>query len=256
MPVQDFVRLMTTDLPEQPAYFSRDAEINRTGAAALGELPRPVALAPAAVAALQRQGNVVLDVRPAAAFGTAHVPGSLHIGLGGQFASWAGSLVPAGTRILLVADDVAQVDEAVMRLARVGVESVVGYLEDGLYAWDRAGLPTASVAQIPVEELAARLAERAPLQVVDVRRPGEYAAGHVPGAAAAPLAELGSRLRGLDRKRPTAVVCASGYRSSIATSLLARDGFAELYNVVGGTSAWIQAGHAVEKSPAGTAKEA
>lgn len=253
---QDFVRLMTTDLPEQPAYFSRDAEINRTGAGALGELRRPRGLEPREFARLVQQGHTVLDVRSSAAFGTAHVPGALHVGLGGQFASWAGSLIPAGASLLLVGDDAGQIDEAVTRLARVGVETVAGYLENGIYAWDRAGFETASVAQMGVEELRAQLSERRDLQVVDVRRPGEYAAGHVPGASIAPLAELEKALERLDRKRPTAVVCASGYRSSTASSILARSGFDELYNVVGGTNAWVQAGYPAETSAAGPAGKA
>jgi glyoxylase-like metal-dependent hydrolase (beta-lactamase superfamily II)/rhodanese-related sulfurtransferase len=242
----DFVRLMTTDLPEQPAYFSRDAEINRTGAAALEELPRPAALDPHRVKELQAAGHLVLDVRDAAAFGTAHVPAAMHIGLGGQFASWAGSLIPAGTTIVLVADDLEQIDQAVMRLARVGIESVAGYLDGSVYAWDRTGFETARLPQMPVAELRAQLGERKDLQVVDVRRPGEYAAGHVPGARAVPLSDLENHLAQLDRGKPLAVVCASGYRSSIASSILARRGFATLFNVVGGTSAWVQAGYPAE----------
>ena len=246
MPRDDFVRIMTSDLPEQPAYFSRDAEINRTGAAALDELPRPAALDPRRVKELQAAGHLVLDVRDAAAFGTAHVPGAMHIGLGGQFASWAGSLIPAGTQLVLVSDDLEQIDQAVMRLARVGIESVAGYLDGSVYAWDRAGFETARLQQMPVAELRAQLGERKDLQVVDVRRPGEYAAGHVPGARPAPLADLDKHLAQLDRRKPLAVVCASGYRSSIASSILARSGFGSLFNVVGGTSAWVQAGYPAE----------
>jgi rhodanese-related sulfurtransferase len=242
----EFVQMMTSDLPEQPAYFSRDAEINRTGAAPLHELPRPAALEPRRVLELQATGHLVLDVRDSTAFGTAHVPGAMHIGLGGQFASWAGSLIPAGTTILLVADDMEQIDEAVMRLARVGIESVAGYLDGSLYAWDRAGLETGRLQQMPVAELHAQLGERKDLQLLDVRRPGEYEAGHVPGAAKTPLAELHKHLGRFDRRKPLALVCATGYRSSIAGSILARHGFASLFNVVGGTSAWVRAGYPAE----------
>lgn len=242
----EFVKMMTADLPEPPAYFSRDAEINRTGAPALGELPQPRALAPVEVDAHVRAGALVLDVRPAAAYGTAHVPGSVNIALSGQFAGWAGSLVEPGTRIVVVAEDIEGVDEAVTRLARVGLEGVVGYLDGGIYAWDRAGLETASVAQMALDELEARLDERADLQVVDVRRPQEYAVGHVPTAENATLAHLIEEAPRFDRGRPTAVVCASGYRSSIGTSLLERAGFREIYNVVGGTNGWRSAGFAVE----------
>ena len=248
MSKDEFVRMMTADLPEQPAYFQRDAAINRAGATALADLPRPRKLSPPETVALAEQGHVVLDVRAAGEFGAGHVPGSLNIGLGGQFASWAGSLIPLGTPLVLVADSAEQVDEALMRLARVGHESVVGYLGGGVGAWAEAGLRVETLPQITVEELSRRLAEQPELQVLDVRRPAEYSSGHAPRAVGAPLApDLGERVAALDPERPTAVICAGGYRSSAAASLLAPKGFRRLYNVTGGTSAWIDAGLPVEK---------
>ncbi len=246
MPKEDFVRMMTSDLPEVPAYFPKDAEINRTGADALGAMPRPAALAPAEFNKLAQAGHLVLDVRTAAEFGNSHVPGALNIGLGGQFASWAGTLIPMGAPVLVVAADEDGVDEAVTRLARVGLETVKGYLAGGMYAWDKAGLEAASLPQMPLDELRARLDEGGDLQVIDVRRPAEYGAGHVPGAVNAQLADLDKRSGEFGPARPTAVVCASGYRSSAATSLLARKGFGQLFNVVGGTNGWVSAGYPVE----------
>jgi hydroxyacylglutathione hydrolase len=242
-----FVQMMTSDLPDLPAYFPRDAEINRTGAPALDALARPERLTPEQVEDLARQGHLLLDVRPAAAFGNAHILGALNIGLSGQFAPWAGTLIPALAPIVVVADDEAEVDEAVTRLARVGVEAVKGYLDGGMYAWDRAGLGTEAIAQMPVDELRSRLVEGSDLEVIDVRRPAEYGEAHVPGARNAQLAGLEEVASELDPTRPTAVICASGYRSSAATSLLARRGFGTLFNVVGGTSAWISAGYPVER---------
>ena len=250
----EFISMMTTDLPEAPAYFSRDAEINRTGADPLQQLPRPAGFSPAEVNSLSRKGHLVLDVRNEAAFGAGHVPGALQIGLSGQFASWAGCLIPAGTPLILVAEESAKVDEAVIRLARVGIESVKGFLEGGVYAWDKAGFPLATVSQVPVDELRHRLDEQPQLQVLDVRRPGEYQTGHVPGAVNVPLSNLAERLSqnttspALDSNRPLAVICQGGYRSSAATSILSRRGFKNLFNVVGGTGAWITAGFPVEKA--------
>jgi hydroxyacylglutathione hydrolase len=137
-----------------------------------------------------------------------------------------------------------------MRLARVGLENVAGYLDGGVAAWHGAGLPVSDVPQVTVSELRERLRNGGGLQVVDVRRPGEYAAGHVPGAASRPLDRLEAELRGLDPLRPTAVICAGGYRSSAATSLLQRHGFRDLANVVGGTAAWVAAGYEVETTAA------
>jgi glyoxylase-like metal-dependent hydrolase (beta-lactamase superfamily II)/rhodanese-related sulfurtransferase len=248
MAKEEFVKMMTTDLPEAPQYFPRDAEINRTGAEQLADLPRPAELTAREVNDLAAQGYTILDVRPAASFGNVHVPGSLNIGLGGQFASWAGTLIPLGAPIVIVADELAEIDEAVMRLARVGLDGVKGYLGGGIYAWDKAGFDAASIKQIAVDELQARLDERSDLQLIDVRRPAEYESGHAPGASNAQLADLENLAAQFDASRPTAIICASGYRSSVAASLLERRGFKNLFNVVGGTTAWINAGYRVEQA--------
>ncbi len=239
MPREEFVAMMTADLPEAPAYFSRDASINREGAEALADLPAPPALSPDEVARRQEQGAIVVDTRPSSEYGAGHVPGSYHMGQSGQLASWAGSLLSPETPIVLVAEDEARVAESRTRLARVGLDNVAGYLEGGILAWDRAGRPLARTEQIAVDELKARLAEGADLTVIDVRRPGEFQAGHVAGAVHIPLHELGKRApAALDPEKPVAIICASGYRSSIATSVLERLGFRHFSNVVGGMNAW------------------
>lgn len=249
MSKDEFVRMMTVDLPEPPAYFPQDAEINRTGAAPLLEVSQATALSPQEVKTLATEDRVILDVRTAGEFGAGHIPRSINIGLSGQFASWAGSLIQMGTPIVIVAESEEKAQEAVTRLARVGHESVKGYLAGGIAAWSGAGLELATVPQITVAELSELMAEETRLQILDVRRPPEYASGHVPRAVPAPLLSLRqtvSKLR-LDPEQPTAVICAGGYRSSGATSILRQEGFANLFNVIGGTSAWIAAGHAVER---------
>jgi len=248
MTKEQFVSLMTADLPEAPAYFPRDAEINRSGARGLSELSPPAALSPQEVSELREQGHVLLDVRSADDFGAGHVPGSVNIGLGGQFAIWAGSLIPLNAAIVLIADTAAQVDESVVRLARVGIENVKGYLDGGVENWRATGLPVDSIPQLSVNELKEKLATTADLQVVDVRRPAEYGNGHVPRALNAPLATLDRVAAQLpfEKNKPTAVICAGGYRSSAAASLLEKFGFTRLLNVSGGTGAWINAGYPVE----------
>jgi hydroxyacylglutathione hydrolase len=240
----DFVKMMTTDMPAAPSYFARDAEINRSGAAPLEELVTPLEMNPAEVQARAAQGSLVIDTRSSAAFGNGHIPGAINIGLSGQFASWAGSLIPPTASMILVTDEISQVDESVMRLARVGLDKVEGFLGAGMYAWHEAGLEVATMPQIPVDELRHELASGLP--VIDVRRPAEYKAGHLPGAVNIPLNELEKKVGQIEQKGPAAVICASGYRSSIATSLMARLGWAGLFNVVGGTQAWVAAGNAVE----------
>jgi hydroxyacylglutathione hydrolase len=254
----EFVQLLTANLPEAPAYFSQDAEINRSGAPALDALVQPAALSPEEFHKLKSENYVVLDVRSAGEFGAGHVPGSINIGLGGQFAMWAGSLIPLNTPIIVVVESGAELNEAVMRLSRVGIESVKGYLSGGFEEWINAGFEIASVPQITVEELKELMEANSELQILDVRRPSEYASGHAPAAVTAPLSNLRECLSStlkLDPKKKTAVLCAGGYRSSAATSLLEQAGFADVYNVTGGTSAWINAGFPVELPAAEKAPE-
>ena len=247
MSKDQFVTMMTADLPEAPIYFPKDMEINRSGARGLSELQPPAAFSPQQVRELQDQGHILLDVRSAADFGAAHVPGSMNIGLGGQFAMWAGSLIPLNAAIVVIADTSAQVDESVVRLARVGIENVKGFLEGGVESWRAAGFPVDAIEQVTVAQLKEQMAND-DLQIVDVRRPGEYVNGHVPRALNAPLASLDKSLGPLPLRKDklTAVICAGGYRSSAAASLLQKHGFSNLLNVSGGTGAWINAGYPVE----------
>jgi rhodanese-related sulfurtransferase len=245
-----FISMMTTDLPEAPVYFSSDAEINREGARPLESLSKPKPLSPAEVMKLARDnsGYIVLDVRSAADFGAGHVPGSLNIGLGGQFAIWAGCLMPLQAPVVIVAESEEKVEEAVVRLARVGIEHVLGYLSGGVAEWAKAGYELATVPQISVTELNELIGKRTDIQVVDVRRPPEYQNGHAPRAVPAPLSTLKQHLENLnlDPAKTTAVICAGGYRSSAATSILQEEGFSDLLNVTGGTNAWVNAGYPVE----------
>jgi glyoxylase-like metal-dependent hydrolase (beta-lactamase superfamily II)/rhodanese-related sulfurtransferase len=246
MPKEDFVKMMTADLPEAPAYFSKDAEINRSGARSIAELPGCPALAPEEVRKLASRGATILDVRANTEFGAGHVPGALNIGLNGPFDSWAGQLVKFDAPIVIVTDDESKVDGVVVGLARVGIENVKGYLAGGMDAWRRAGHDMTVIPQISVDDLSDLLNSQKDLRVIDVRQPGEYGAGHVPSAVNAPLARVEKDASEFDPNRRTAVICAGGFRSSAATSVLERLGFKKLLNVLGGTGAWIKAGYPVE----------
>ena len=245
---EQFVEMLTAELPARPEYFFRDAEINRAGAPALEELPPLTALKPQEVKARQAAGVVVLDTRPAAQFGAGHVPGSINIPLSGQYASWAGTVLGLDVPLLLVAEDPERLEESRMRLARVGIENVVGCLEGGILAWEQAGLPLDQVPQISVLDLHQELRDRPDeIQVIDVRRPVEWEAGHIEQATLRPLDSLPSpmspaaaahALAALNPNQPVAVHCKSGYRSSIAASLLQRAGFQAVMNVVVGFDAW------------------
>jgi glyoxylase-like metal-dependent hydrolase (beta-lactamase superfamily II)/rhodanese-related sulfurtransferase len=245
MPRDAFIKMMTTDLPEAPSYFSRDAQMNLEGPALIDEFPEPIGFPPEAVQKMQRGGHLILDTRGSAQYGTGHIPGSLNIGLGGQFASWAGTLIKPDVPLLIVAEDFDSVREARTRLARVGLERVSGYLQDGVLAWYQAGLPLAVTEQISVEELRQRIDERSIATVVDVRRPPEWNSGHIEGAIHMPLNHLTESALALNRDAKIAVLCAGGYRSSIGCSLFEQLGFRKITNVAGGMTAWNNAKLAV-----------
>jgi len=237
---------LTTNLPARPEYFLEDAEINRSGAATLTELPPLPALPPGAVEALLRQNACmnVLDVRPGDEFAAGHVPGSISIALSGQFASWAGGILGIHSNPVLIGDSGAQIEEARLRLARVGIEELRGYLAGGLTAWRKAGLPLIKTPQISPQELNQKLSSgtiRA-ADVVDVRREGEWQAGHIADVQCRALDTFPHGLPAIDRERPVAVHCKSGYRSLIACSLLERAGHRNVINVAGGFDAWHGAG--------------
>jgi len=231
-----FIAEVTRDVPETPVYYLYSRDLNKTGPRLDAERPMPPALAPREVAAQTQAGAVIVDTRRADDFGAAHPSGALNVPLDGQYASWVGTLLKPDQKIILVVDP-ARLEEAVMRLARVGYEQVAGVLEGGIERWRAEGLPVGSIPQVPVESLAG-----AARHVLDVRRTGEWDTSHIPGARNIPLAQLPERLGELDRAAEWVLVCASGFRSSIATSVLARAGFTRLANAAGGMGAYGKAG--------------
>lgn len=247
---EEFVRLLTAEMPPKPEYFQDEVARNRAGAAPVEDLGAVRGLTPDEVEASRAAGAVVLDTRPAEKFGAAHVPGSIHIGLRGQFASWAARLLGLDREIVLVAEDDAGVDEAHVRLARVGMERVAGALSGGILAWDEAGKPVDSVEQTLVRDAAQRLDEGA-VTLLDVREANERKTrGFVPGSVWIPLPSLRERIHELDGKQTLLVMCQGGYRSSIAASILQAAGFRSVENVVGGFDAWSIAFPQVAQAPA------
>jgi len=236
----EFIAQLTSNLPARPEYFLKDAEINRTGAAALSDLPALRAIEPPELERMLRDGELALDVRSGDEFAAGHVPGSINIALSGQFASWAGTVLGLTAHPVLIADNDQQLEEVRVRLARVGMEALDGHLAGGVAAWKLAGLPVAQTHQITAEELHLRLQAR-DVQVLDVRRQPEWDAGHIENATWWPLDNFRVSPPEIDRDAPLAVHCRSGYRSMIASSLLERAGFHHVVNVAGGFDAWQQA---------------
>jgi rhodanese-related sulfurtransferase len=248
---EEFVALVTADLPESPAYFGYDAVMNTKERATLDKTVE-AALKPLnvdEVLGLAKAGAQLLDTRDAGDFGRAHFAGSLNIGLGGQYATWAGTLLDRERPIILITEPGSE-REAAMRLGRIGFDHVAGYLEGGVEAlehrrelaagWDRVGPP----------ELAGYLESGVETFVLDVRNPGEFEAKRIGGAVNIPLNKLRVRLAEVPRDRRLVVHCAGGYRSSIAASILQQAGIAEVEELSGGIAAWEAVGLPVVGAPA------
>ena len=234
-----FVEVVTTDLPDAPAYFTYDAVLNTrerpTLDQALARELRPLALEQAL--ALAADGAQLLDTREGSRFEGAHLKGSINVGLGGSYATWCGTLLDPERPIVLIAEPGREA-EAATRLGRIAFDTVAGYLGGGMRALvDRPGL-VARIERITAGSLAEQLAGDEPPLVIDVRAPGEWRERRIDVAVNIPLSRLPERLATLPRERAIVVHCASGYRSAIAASLLQREGCARVSDLVGGLAAW------------------
>jgi hydroxyacylglutathione hydrolase len=232
-------------LPAVPPYWRRMRPLNGRGAPPLGVLAEPPPLRPAEFADIHDGGAVVLDCRSPEAFGGGHVPRALNVELGPSFPTWAGTVVPADRPILLVLAAPSDLWEACWSMLRIGYDLPRGWLAGGMYAWRTSGRAMTGLPQWTADELRRRLESERGLLVLDVRQPREWASGHIAGARHITGAELPERAGELPADRPVAVVCGSGYRSSVAASLLLRGGRRRVVNVLGGMTAWTRAGHPV-----------
>jgi len=246
---EEFIRQLTANLPARPEYFLQDAEINREGASTLSDLTELPPISAPQLKSMLDEGVVALDVRPGEQFALGHVPGSINIALSGQFASWAGTVLGLSAQLVLIADSPEQLSESRLRLARVGIEDALGYLNGGVTAWKQAGFTLAELPQITVQALRDRWQSHAS-QVLDVRREPEWQAGHIEGATWWPLDNFKVSPPEIDRDLPIVVHCKSGYRSMIACSLLQRAGFRNVTNITGGFDAWQQAKFPVQSETA------
>jgi len=247
-----FVELVSADQPDAPPYFTYDAVLNTkerpTLADALQRELNPLPLDH--VLALKDVGAQLLDTRDPAEFAAAHVAGSLNIGLGGQFATWAGTLLSSERPIVIVADP-GREHESAMRLGRIGLDQVVGYLESGLLSLRSRPEIVATTERVSAPLSAERLSTNEAPVLIDVRTPGEHDARHIAGSLNLPLNHLAERIRELPRDRPILVHCAGGYRSSIAASLLQQRGLDRVSEIAGGMTAWEAAGLPIQPAAGG-----
>jgi hydroxyacylglutathione hydrolase len=237
-----FIRQVLDHLPPFPPYYTRMKALNSLGPPALGALPGSHAIAPPIFGQLVNEGYVVIDLRDPLAFAGAHVPGAFGIGAGPNLSIWAAWVVPYETPILLVAPE-ADITDAVRALVRVGLDDVRGFLEGGMAAWIAAGHEVARVPLVSAEEVHERLADDRALKVLDVRTDDEWKQGHVCGALHVMGGHVSERSEELvENDPPLAVMCSTGYRSTVAASVLARAGATRLINIAGGMNAWRQSG--------------
>jgi hydroxyacylglutathione hydrolase len=236
---EEFIKSVTTGLSAPPAYFPVNARINKEGYTSLDEV-MDIAMQPLTVEDFRlkvKEGAWILDTRPASVFTQEFVPDSISIGLDGRFAEWAGSLLPFHQALVLVTEEGME-KESVIRLSRVGIDNVLGYLNGGLAAWKAAGEEIDMIIDIEADELAMDIPHDPRLEIVDVRKPSEFEAGHVKGAVNTPLDTLTdvANIAAIDSDNNLYVHCAGGYRSVIAASLFKRQGYDNLRNVLGGFS--------------------
>jgi DMSO/TMAO reductase YedYZ molybdopterin-dependent catalytic subunit/rhodanese-related sulfurtransferase/glyoxylase-like metal-dependent hydrolase (beta-lactamase superfamily II) len=235
-----FAALVTEGQPARPRYFAFDARANRENHRLLDERP-PALLDLERVLALRNAGAVLLDAREPADFAVAHLRRAVNIGLQGRFAEWAGDVLTPETDIVLVGDP-ALAEEAKVRLARVGLDRVVGQLADPATVFSTRGDLVEASSRLTIGQLAELRGLQPDLQILDVRGAAETAGGTLPGAIEIPLAVLADSLSALTLGQPVVVYCASGYRSTVAASLLAQAGFADVSDLLGGFGAWHAAG--------------
>ncbi|MDQ4095568.1 MAG: MBL fold metallo-hydrolase [Actinomycetota bacterium] len=238
--VEECIRL--DNLPAVPPYWRRMRAQNLAGPDVLGVLGEPPALQPDEVEDLQERGAIVLDARSPEGFSGAHVPRSINVGLGSSFPTWAGTVLAEGAEVVLVLEDPSDLWVATWELLRIGYNAPVGWLAGGIASWRASGRRVATLPLIDVHQLY-RGVEKSALNVLDVRQPAEWAGGHIRGAEFITGADLPERVDDVPSDKPVAVVCGSGYRSSVMASLLASAGRERVFSVIGGMSAWRASGY-------------
>jgi hydroxyacylglutathione hydrolase len=247
MTKEAFIDLVTADQPDAPDYFTYDAVLNSqerpTLDEALARELQPLTLDH--VLALQEVGAQVLDTRDPAEFAAAHLAGTLNVGLGGQYATWAGTILSRDRPIVIIADP-GRESESAVRLGRIGFDQIVGYLNEGLRSLDQRAELTVSTERVSPARAAELLASPDPPLVIDVRAPREREQKHLANSLSLPLNHLAERVQELPADRELLVHCAGGYRSSIAASMLQRHGFTRVLELAGGIASWETAGLALD----------
>ncbi|WP_346796043.1 rhodanese-like domain-containing protein [Halomonas sp. Bachu 37] len=241
-----FIDWLLADMPEPPRHYARLKKLNVCPATQMEGPSLPPPLPPQDFQDLADNADMqVVDIRSILAFGGGHVPGAVNIALRNEFVNWAGWMLDDSRPILLIGESADDVHQAITQLYRIGLDNIRGYLRNGMTDWQNAALPLNKLQAWTVHELNARR-EEPDVQVLDVRSPNELANGRVPGAKHIFVAHLADQLDELDPDKTTVTYCGSGYRASIAASILKRAGFSDVANTPGSWAAWNAAGLPVE----------
>jgi hydroxyacylglutathione hydrolase len=252
----EFVEWILSGMPEPPVHYAKLKKVNARGATFFGHLPLLAPLKPEDFqAALEDENSIVIDARSILAFAGGHIPGAINIALRDEFPNWVGWMIDPAKKIYVVIESVRDVELASQHLFRIGYDNFGGYLHQGMAAWENAALPLASLGTWTAPELNEHKNDK-DLQILDVRSPGEWEKGHVPNARHNYVAHLEENLGELDRAKPVAVYCGSGFRASIAASILKRNGFGKVINIPGSWNAWTKAGLPIEKEDKSREKSA
>jgi hydroxyacylglutathione hydrolase len=241
---EGFIKELTTGIMPAPQYFAKNAMLNKGGYESIDSAMQKgtKALSADEVEQLQSQGALVLDTRHQKEFCAGHIPNAWFIGLGGQFAVWAGTLIENLNQPIIIIADEGKAEEAVLRLARVGYDNCIGYLAGGVEAWKNAGKEVATLTSVEATTLSGEE------KIVDARKPSEFEESHVKGAISYPLDFINSHLNQLNKDETYHIHCRSGYRSVIACSILQANGYKKLVDVAGGYLAIEKTGLPLEKA--------
>lgn len=242
--LDSFRAFVVDDAPPVPWHYPELKKVNASGPGIMERLPTIPALPPKEFQALSGEpGVTIIDTRSILAFGGGHVPGGVNIADRPEMSAWVGQMFDLEQRLLLIVDDDQDVDQIQRLIVRSGHNNFAGYLAGGMKAWETSGLPLQDIEQMPVHELREHQENGSKITILDVRSPDEWESGHIPGAQHYFIGDMRDRIKGLDKEARYATYCASGYRASIASSLMKSRGFKNVANVPGSWGAWTAAGY-------------
>lgn len=238
-PEEQWVESLLNEMPLSPPYFKRMKQVNKQGPAIIeNRLSDQKRWDARQVHERVCDDCLIVDVRSKESFAAAHIPNAINIPFGSNLPTWAGWVLPYDRPILVISDEPSQIKQVVTHLLRVGFDDIEGYLEGGIGSWETSGFPLSTLNTMSVHDLARKRKTEKQLTILDVRTDKEWNDGHIEGAIHIHGGRLQERVDELPPDKPVAVVCGSGYRASIASSFLKREGFEDVTNIMGGMSAW------------------